>query len=224
MNPHRARGFTLIEVLAAFAVLALGITVVAAMLNGGRRQVRYAADASYAAQLAQSVLDAQGINGRLREGIEDGESDDGRVRWRLDIHEITDPLADPDSLDALQAAAAAVVDPEAGADAGDAAAPLRSGPTLVADELTERSEGVGRTAAAAAKQPTDGNGELPWQLMALQLDLEWGRGGPRERAAFATLRLQMRGSTDGDDDRSDAPRRAVAPSRNNAGSAGEAQK
>src|SRR3546814_10623617 len=76
------------------------------MLKGGRRQVRYAAEASYAAQLAQSVLDAQGINGRLREGVDDGESDDGRVRWRLETREIADPLADPDTLDALQADAA----------------------------------------------------------------------------------------------------------------------
>src|SRR3546814_4116680 len=106
VSRQRPHGFTLIEVLVAFAVLAIGITVVAAMLNGGRRQVRYAAEASYAAQLAQSVLDAQGINGRLREGVDDGESDDGRVRWRLETREIADPLADPDTLDALQADAA----------------------------------------------------------------------------------------------------------------------
>ncbi|PKM09230.1 MAG: hypothetical protein CVV14_00465 [Gammaproteobacteria bacterium HGW-Gammaproteobacteria-4] len=185
----RARGFTLIEVLAAFAVLAIGITVVAAMLNGGRRQVRYAADASYAAQLAQNVLDAQGINGRLREGIDEGESDDGRVRWRLETREIADPLADPDTLDALQAAAAEVHD----GDTGEAAAPASSGPDLVGDALT------------------DANGELPWQLMQMQLDLEWGQGGPRERAAFASLRVQMRG---GADDDADAPNRNDIPSRN----------
>lgn len=200
MSARRPLGFTLIEVLAAFAVLAIGITVVAAMLNGGRRQVRYAADASYAAQLAQSVLDAQGINGRLREGVEEGESDDGRVRWRLDIHEIADPLASPETLDALQAAAAEVVDPDAVGDASGTAAPMSAGPTLLAGELT------------------DANGELPWQLMALQLDMEWGRGGPRERAAFASLRLQMRGSNAGDGERSEAASRDAAPRRDAAAS------
>ena len=202
--PRRLRGFTLIEVLAAFAVLAIGITVVAAMLNGGRRQVRYAADASYAAQLAQSVLDAQGINGRLREGHDEGESDDGRVRWRLETHEIADPLADPDIIDAMQAAAVEV----AGSDAGDDATPSPSGPDLIANELT------------------DANGELPWQLMALKLDLEWGNGGPRESASFATLHLQMRGNNDDDGapSRNAAPSRNEAPARNDASSGREAQK
>lgn len=189
MSIRRARGFTLIEVLAAFAVLAIGITVVAAMLNGGRRQVRYAAEATYAAQLAQSVLDAQGINGRLREGVEDGESDDGRVRWRLEIREIADPLADPDTLDALQTGAAQRAD----ATAGDGDVPAASGPKLVTDALT------------------DANGESPWQLMQLQLDLEWGHGSPREQAHFASLRLQLRGDSSG----ADAPARAEAASNDN---------
>ncbi|PKM15771.1 MAG: hypothetical protein CVV12_06420 [Gammaproteobacteria bacterium HGW-Gammaproteobacteria-2] len=203
--PQRLRGFTLIEVLAAFAVLAIGITVVAAMLNGGRRQVRYAAEASYAAQLAQNVLDAQGINGRLREGHDEGESDDGRVRWRLETREIADPLADPDTLDALQAAATEA----SGNNASDDATASATGPDLSGDALT------------------DVNGELPWQLMALQLDLEWGHGSPRERASFATLHLQMRGSNDDDDgapNRNAAPGRNEAPARNDAGSGREAQK
>lgn len=187
MSRQRPHGFTLIEVLVAFAVLAIGITVVAAMLNGGRRQVRYAADASYAAQLAQSVLDAQGINGRLREGVDDGESDDGRVRWRLETREIADPLADPDTLDALQADAAQPV--EASGDDGDDGNTLAaSRPTLVTDTLT------------------DANGDSPWQLMQLQLDLEWGNGGPREQAHFASLHLQLRGDSSGND----APARVEA--------------
>lgn len=184
MSQQRPCGFTLIEVLVAFAVLAIGITVVAAMLNGGRRQVRYAAEASYAAQLAQSVLDAQGINGRLREGVDDGESDDGRVRWRLETREIADPLADPDTLNALQADAA---QPAEG-DGGDGDVPAASRPMLITDALT------------------DANGDSPWQLMQLQLDLEWGNGGPREQAHFASLRLQLRGDSNGND----APARVEA--------------
>src|SRR3546814_14179933 len=58
VSRQRPHGFTMIEVLVAFAVLAIGITLVAAMLNGGRRPVRCAAQARTAGPLGQSVVHA----------------------------------------------------------------------------------------------------------------------------------------------------------------------
>lgn len=181
---RRARGFTLIEVLAAFSVLALGIAIVVSLLNGGRRQVRYAADASYAAQFARGLLDSQGLVNRLREGNDDGQSDDEYMRWKLEIREIPDPLA-PEVRHAVPGATAADANPP-----GDAATPGAA--------ATGNKPGAapGKTAATtvAAEDVVE-----PLQLMHLQLDLEWGHGGPRERARFTTLRTQMRPPDDGAD-------------------------
>ncbi|MDX2300726.1 MAG: type II secretion system protein [Xanthomonadaceae bacterium] len=182
---RRARGFTLIEVLAAFSVLALGIAIVVSLLNGGRRQVRYAAEASYAAQFARGLLDSQGLVSRLREGSDEGQSDDEHMRWTLEIKEIPDPLAPEDGRLA----------PGAGADE----------PGKPGDADTQGDPGnadkpgtpPGKTAATTV---TAEDVVEPLQLMHLQLDLEWGHGGPRERARFTTLRTQMRPPDDGVDD------------------------
>lgn len=178
---RRARGFTLIEVLAAFSVLALGIAIVVSLLNGGRRQVRYAAEASYAAQFARGLIDSQGLVNRLREGSDEGVSDDEHMRWTLVIEEIPDPLL-PEGRRAQPGATAE--DPEQADEAptpdadSDGAAPPKTAATIV-----------------AAEDVVD-----PLQLMHVRLDLEWGRGGPRERARFTTLRTQMRAPDDGLDE------------------------
>lgn len=185
---RRARGFTLIEVLAAFSVLALGIAIVVSLLNGGRRQVRYAAEASYAAQFARGLLDSQGLVSRLREGSDEGQSDDEHMRWTLEIKEIPDPLAPEDGRLAPGAVAAGADEP---GKPGDAATP--------GDRASADKPGTppGKTAATTV---TAEDVVEPLQLMHLQLDLEWGHGGPRERARFTTLRTQMRPPDDGVDD------------------------
>lgn len=191
---RRARGFTLIEVLAAFAVLALGIAIVVSLLNGGRRQVRYAADMSYAAQFAQSLLDAQGINGRLHEGENDGSSDDERVRWHLQIREIDDPLAQPrDGAESRRNGT------DVGASDGGAGDDAATGEAGKGGDTGDAGQPA--TAPGKAGGLTDGGvGDViePLQLMHLQLDLEWGNGGPRQRAHFSAARVQMRRADDED--------------------------
>lgn len=59
----RQRGYTLIEVLVAFSVLALGLTLLLGTLSGATRQVRWSADAGRAALHAQSLI-AQAEIGR----------------------------------------------------------------------------------------------------------------------------------------------------------------
>lgn len=88
------RGYTLIEVVAAFSLLALGLGVLLAILSGGVQQTRWSADASEAVQHAQSVLDTLGVGEPLEIGRSDGESEDGRYRWTLDISEHVEPESD----------------------------------------------------------------------------------------------------------------------------------
>ena len=87
----RQRGFTLLEVIIAFAVLALALTLLLGTLSGSAREVRASADAGRAAMHAQSLLDQVGVGEALRPGNRDGEFEDGRYRWTLSI----DPYVDP---------------------------------------------------------------------------------------------------------------------------------
>jgi general secretion pathway protein I len=79
------RGYTLIEVIVAFAVLALGLTLLLGTLSGSTRQIRWSDDAGRAALHAQSLLDQVGVGEVLQPGHREGELEDGRYRWALDV-------------------------------------------------------------------------------------------------------------------------------------------
>jgi general secretion pathway protein I len=84
------RGYTLIEVVVAFALLALGMTLLLGTLSGAARQVRWSADAGRAALHAQSLLDQAGVGESLQPGRREGELDNGRYRWSLEVVPYTD--------------------------------------------------------------------------------------------------------------------------------------
>ncbi|QDW67110.1 type II secretion system protein XpsI [Luteimonas granuli] len=85
-------GFTLIEVLVAFAVLALALTFLLGTLSGATRQVRWSSDAARASLHAQSLLADAGVGEVLQPGREEGELEDGRYRWQLEVAPYADPL------------------------------------------------------------------------------------------------------------------------------------
>lgn len=91
----RGRGYTLIEVLVAFSVLALALTLLLGTLSGATRQVRWSADAGRAALHAQSLLAQAGVGEVLVPGSRHGELDAGRYRWRLEVEPWTDPMLPP---------------------------------------------------------------------------------------------------------------------------------
>nr|WP_255698958.1 prepilin-type N-terminal cleavage/methylation domain-containing protein [Luteimonas sp. Y-2-2-4F] len=89
------RGYTLIEVLVAFAVLALALALLLGTLSGGVRQVRWSADAGRAALHAQSLLADVGVGETLQPGRSEGVFDEGRYRWSLEVAPWTDPALPP---------------------------------------------------------------------------------------------------------------------------------
>ncbi|WP_342345522.1 type II secretion system protein XpsI [Pseudoxanthomonas helianthi] len=101
MNRSGQQGFTLIEVIIAFALLALALTLLLGSLSGAARQVRNANDAGRAALHAQSLLAQVGVGRALQAGTTDGEWENGRYRWQLQVAPFVDrtrppsPMTDP---------------------------------------------------------------------------------------------------------------------------------
>jgi general secretion pathway protein I len=84
---RRQSGFTLIEVMAAFAVFALLFGVVLQILSTSMTNTRRAGDYTQAALWAQSKLDVLGLEETLQVGETSGEFDD-RFRWFLRVDEV----------------------------------------------------------------------------------------------------------------------------------------
>jgi general secretion pathway protein I len=88
---RRQRGFSLLEVILAFTLLAVALGILMAILGGGLTQVRGAGDASVATLHAQSLLDEVGVLEPIEPGRRGGDFDDGRYRWEMEITEAEDP-------------------------------------------------------------------------------------------------------------------------------------
>lgn len=92
-RPNRSRrGFTLVETLVAFVILALSLGAIFTIFSDSLRAVRVGAERSHALALAESRLamaDADGISGP---GVTTGEDEAG-YRWQTDIREMPDPPA-----------------------------------------------------------------------------------------------------------------------------------
>ncbi|MBN6152657.1 prepilin-type N-terminal cleavage/methylation domain-containing protein [Xanthomonas sp. AmX2] len=89
------RGYTLIEVIVAFALLALALTLLLGSLSGAARQVKRADELSRATLYAQSLLAEQGTEQPLQPGREQGSFEQGRYRWTLEVAPYVDPRRAP---------------------------------------------------------------------------------------------------------------------------------
>ena len=92
MRFRRQRGFTLIEVIIAFALLALALTLLLGSLSGAARQIRTADDSGRATLHAQSLLAQLGVGEVLQPGRKEGTFEAGRYRWTLEMEPYVDPL------------------------------------------------------------------------------------------------------------------------------------
>ncbi|WP_411849851.1 type II secretion system protein XpsI [Stenotrophomonas sp. LGBM10] len=90
----RQRGYSLLEVIVAFALLALALTLLLGSLSGASRQVGQADLRTRAVLHAQSLLDATGVEAPLQPGQTAGEWEDGRYRWQLQVEPFVDARGD----------------------------------------------------------------------------------------------------------------------------------
>ena len=84
MRPKRNRGFTLVEVLIAFAILAVVLGVVFRSLSTGLSHERIADLTTARVLEARSILDRLGIDIPLEEGIIEGRMATGEV-WTMTV-------------------------------------------------------------------------------------------------------------------------------------------
>lgn len=89
MRPERlsrgtSRGYTLIEVLVAFMIMAMALTVLLRIFSGGVRNVAVSADYARAVLIAESQLAAAGIDETLYTGDTRGVEDE-RFTWTRSV-------------------------------------------------------------------------------------------------------------------------------------------
>lgn len=78
------RGFSLLEVLVAFAILAIALGVIMRIFSMGLRNVTVGEDYTRAILLAQSKLASLGVEEPLQTGEQTGAFDEG-YRWRVTV-------------------------------------------------------------------------------------------------------------------------------------------
>jgi len=82
----RESGYTLIEVLVAFMILALALTVLLRIFSGGLRNVSVSSDYATATLIAESRLAATGIDDALRPGEISGTEGE-RFTWTVSVQD-----------------------------------------------------------------------------------------------------------------------------------------
>jgi general secretion pathway protein I len=92
----RQRGFSLIEVLAAFVILALVATTLFELFGGALRNASAADDWSRAVLVAESRLAETAGTRPLREVSERGDTDEGRIKWEARVAPWEAPTAEPE--------------------------------------------------------------------------------------------------------------------------------
>lgn len=83
----RPKGFTLIEVVVAMAILGIGLIVIIELFSGGLRLARTSVEYTQAVQYARNKMEELGVKQALEEGSEEGEFDN-TFRWQVETKKV----------------------------------------------------------------------------------------------------------------------------------------
>src|SRR3972149_8180871 len=81
------KGFTLIEVVVALTILAIGLMVIIELFSGGLRLGRISAEYSKAVNYARLKMEQVMTQQAIEEGTEEGKFDD-TYRWQVDFKKV----------------------------------------------------------------------------------------------------------------------------------------
>ena len=93
---HRHAGFSLLEVLAAFVILALVATALFRLFSGSLQNVSAAEEWSRALLIAESQQDLVASTLPLKETTERGSDSTGRIEWETRVEPYVPPDNTPD--------------------------------------------------------------------------------------------------------------------------------
>lgn len=79
-----SKGFTLIEVVVALAILGVGLAVIIELFSGGLRLGRTSEEYTKAANYARMKMEEIASQKNIEEGMGEGEFDDA-FRWQVDV-------------------------------------------------------------------------------------------------------------------------------------------
>lgn len=86
----KAQGFTLLETLVAFTIMAMSYATLMQIISGSARNAVKASESTKIAMLAQSKMDELGLFEVLEEGTTQGEFDE-KTQWELNIQPFEAP-------------------------------------------------------------------------------------------------------------------------------------
>jgi general secretion pathway protein I len=174
LKPVRCRGFSLLEVLVAFAILALALTVLMQVFSTGLRNISVGEDYTRAVLLAESVLASVGVEQPLQEGERTGTFDEKygeAYRWRVAVSRY-DLARDQEAQEALATKEGRT--PGAGA----RGAQPQPQPGLRAQDPFFSLQGLG------------GDMQLPAEPYTVVVQIFWGAPGRERSVELTTLRLR----------------------------------
>ena len=96
VRPRAARGFSVLEVLVAFIIVALVVTALFQLFGGALRNVSAADQWTRALLVVQSRLALEAATSPLREASTAGTEADGHIAWRAAVVPYVPPDANPD--------------------------------------------------------------------------------------------------------------------------------
>jgi len=82
------KGFTLIEVVVALAILGVGLTVIIELFSGGLRLGRASMEYTKAVNYARVKMEETMAKPTIEEGTQEGESDDKTFRWQMGVKKV----------------------------------------------------------------------------------------------------------------------------------------
>ena len=91
---RRAAGFTLLEVVIAFAIATVALSALMHVFGSGMKNAAISDEFSRAAMVPESQLALVGVNLPLQEGVQQGELEEGRYRWTLEVKPYVVPGSD----------------------------------------------------------------------------------------------------------------------------------